>query len=203
MSSRPFTHTGVDYAGPFTIKTWKGRGAKTYKAWICVISKILKPQRHYTQRYILKVLHSDCGTTFVGADKDKRKLFLQGTTEHHPIINILTEDNARWEYNPPAVPHMQGKWEAIVNSIKFHLRRSTRGTLLTIKEITTLLSQIEAILNSRPLQLLSDDPDDCSTLTPDGNSYNSEYNNFDHNGQNTIYKNNYQHQSSIIHEMKS
>ncbi|XP_071578843.1 uncharacterized protein [Temnothorax nylanderi] len=29
--SRPFAHTGVDYAGPLTIKTWKGRGAKTYK----------------------------------------------------------------------------------------------------------------------------------------------------------------------------
>ncbi|XP_071644453.1 uncharacterized protein [Temnothorax longispinosus] len=34
--SRPFAHQEVDYAKPLTIKTWKGRGAKTYKGWICV-----------------------------------------------------------------------------------------------------------------------------------------------------------------------
>ncbi|XP_015189713.1 PREDICTED: uncharacterized protein LOC107073542 [Polistes dominula] len=34
--SRPFSHTGIDYAGPLTLKTWKGRGSKTHKGWICV-----------------------------------------------------------------------------------------------------------------------------------------------------------------------
>ncbi|XP_046746410.1 uncharacterized protein LOC124411360 [Diprion similis] len=34
--SRPFSHTGIDYAGPLTLKTWKGRCSKTYKGWICV-----------------------------------------------------------------------------------------------------------------------------------------------------------------------
>ena len=32
--SRPFTHTGVEYAGPLSIKSWKGRGSKAYKAWM-------------------------------------------------------------------------------------------------------------------------------------------------------------------------
>lgn len=34
--SHPFSHTGIDYAGLVTLKTWKGRGAKTFKGWICV-----------------------------------------------------------------------------------------------------------------------------------------------------------------------
>jgi len=34
--SRPFLNSGVDYAGPYTLKTWKGRGAKTYKAYFVV-----------------------------------------------------------------------------------------------------------------------------------------------------------------------
>ncbi|XP_057329922.1 uncharacterized protein LOC130670526 [Microplitis mediator] len=32
----PFSHTGVDYAGPVSIKSWKGRGSRIYKGWICV-----------------------------------------------------------------------------------------------------------------------------------------------------------------------
>ena len=62
---------------------------------------------------------------------------------------------------------MGGKWEAVVKSLKYHLRRTIGETLLTFEETTTLLTQIEAILNSRPLEPLSDDPDDISALTQD------------------------------------
>ncbi|XP_044592030.1 uncharacterized protein LOC123270155 [Cotesia glomerata] len=34
--TRAFLHTGLDYAGPITLKTFQGRGAKTYKGWIAV-----------------------------------------------------------------------------------------------------------------------------------------------------------------------
>ncbi|CAD6226304.1 GSCOCG00011869001-RA-CDS [Cotesia congregata] len=34
--TRAFLHTGHDYAGPITLKTFQGRGAKTYKGWIAV-----------------------------------------------------------------------------------------------------------------------------------------------------------------------
>lgn len=34
--SRPFLHAGVDYAGPISLKTWKGKASRTYKAYICL-----------------------------------------------------------------------------------------------------------------------------------------------------------------------
>lgn len=55
----------------------------------------------------------------------------------------------------------------MVKSIEHHLRRVVGETLLTIKELMTLLAQIEAILNSRFLEPLNDDNDDVSVLTPD------------------------------------
>ncbi|XP_029154848.1 uncharacterized protein LOC114929767 [Nylanderia fulva] len=65
-----------------------------------------------------------------------------------------------------AAPHFGGLWEAAVKSTKFHLRRVIGETTLTFEELSTLLAQIEACLNSRPLQALSDDPEDVSALTP-------------------------------------
>lgn len=53
-----------------------------------------------------------------------------------------------------------------VKSMKFHLKRVIADTLLTFEEMTTLLTQIEAVLNSRPLCPLTDDPDDFTALTP-------------------------------------
>lgn len=60
---------------------------------------------------------------------------------------------------------MGGKWEAAVKSIKFHLRRTLGATLMTFEEFSTLLSQIEAVLNTKPLEPLSDDPDDVLAFT--------------------------------------
>ncbi|RLU16083.1 hypothetical protein DMN91_011841 [Ooceraea biroi] len=40
-----FIHTGIDYAGPLTFKTWKGRGAKTHKGWICLFHDVRSSSR--------------------------------------------------------------------------------------------------------------------------------------------------------------
>lgn len=185
QQSRAFHNTGVDYAGPIAIKSWKGRGAKRIKGWIAVFvcmytsaihievvcdysaDAFIAAYRRFTaRRGICHSLYSDCGTTFQGADTAIKQLFTQGTKESQVIAALLVDDSTQWHFNPPAAPHMGGKWEAAVKSIKFHLKRTMGETSYTLDELTTLLTQIEAILNSRPLQPLSDDPDDLTTLTP-------------------------------------
>ncbi|KAJ0174428.1 hypothetical protein K1T71_009536 [Dendrolimus kikuchii] len=59
-----------------------------------------------------------------------------------------------------------GLWEAAVKSFKYHLRRVLGDQKLTYEEFTTLLSQLEACLNSRPLTTLTEDPQDLDYLTP-------------------------------------
>jgi len=65
-----------------------------------------------------------------------------------------------------SAPHFGGKWEAGVKSVKYHLKRIIGTHLLTYEEMTTFLTQVEAVLNSRPLCPLSDDPDDLQASTP-------------------------------------
>lgn len=50
--------------------------------------------------------------------------------------------------------------------MKQHLKRTVGDASLTIVEMITILAQIEAILNSRPLMSLSDNPMDLNALTP-------------------------------------
>ncbi|UYV71087.1 hypothetical protein LAZ67_8001667 [Cordylochernes scorpioides] len=56
--------------------------------------------------------------------------------------------------------------EAGIKSFKFHLLRCLKSQIFTFEELSTLTTQIEACLNSRPICPLSSDSDDFNPLTP-------------------------------------
>ncbi|XP_033241938.1 uncharacterized protein LOC117186014 [Drosophila miranda] len=62
-------------------------------------------------------------------------------------------------------PHFGGLWEAAVKSAKGLLNRTLANTRFTFEELSTVVVEIESILNSRPLTPLSSGPNDYSTLT--------------------------------------
>nr|XP_022904697.1 uncharacterized protein LOC111416825 [Onthophagus taurus] len=82
------------------------------------------------------------------------------------MANLLIGDGTSWKFNPPASPHFGGKWEAGIKSVKTHLRKVVGSSLLTYEEFSTVLIQIEAVLNSRPLSAMSDDSNSYEVLTP-------------------------------------
>lgn len=57
----------------------------------------------------------------------------------------------RWKLNPPLGPHHGGLWEVGVKSAKRLLLEVTKNVTMTYEEYSTLFTQIEAVLNSRPL----------------------------------------------------
>lgn len=81
-------------------------------------------------------------------------------------MNDLASRGTAWRFMTPAAPHQGGIYEAALKSMKFHLKRVVGVRTLPYEELLTLLTQIEAILNSRPLTPLSDDPVDIQALTP-------------------------------------
>lgn len=185
ITSRPFLETGVDYAGSVTVKSWKGRGGKTHKAWMCIFVCMATSAIHievvtdYTASAFLAAFHrftgrrgtpkkmySECGTNFKGAEKELRRLFNKASDEAKELAPLLLKDGTQWSFNSPSAPHFGGKWEAAVKSVKHHLARAVGDVTLTLEELDTLLIRIERVLNSRPLEPLSEDPDDFNAITP-------------------------------------
>ncbi|XP_071582412.1 uncharacterized protein [Temnothorax nylanderi] len=171
----PFSHSGLDYAGPVTLKTWRGRAAKSYKGYLAIFVCLATSAVHievvtdYTtdafiaaykrfsgRQGICFILWSDCGTNFVRADAELKRLFQQSSLELGDIAALLANDGTEWRFNPSSAPHFGGKLEAAVKSVKFHLKRVLGEKVLTYEEMTTITVQIEAVLNSRPLCPLTD-----------------------------------------------
>lgn len=92
--------------------------------------------------------------------------FIHSSSFQRRITTHLAANQISWHFNPPSSPHFGGLWEAGVKSTKSLILRSIGTQRLTSEEMVTLLTQIEATLNSRPLCPLSNDSDDLEALTP-------------------------------------
>ncbi|GFT08507.1 integrase catalytic domain-containing protein [Trichonephila clavipes] len=84
----------------------------------------------------------------------------------HTLAEFLTNESIEWNFIPPRSPNHGGLWEAGVKAFKFHLKRVVGNAHLTLEEFITILCEIEAVLNSRPLTPLTSNFDDFETLTP-------------------------------------
>lgn len=125
-------------------------------------------KRLCSRRGTPKHVYSDNGTNFVGAARalaKERQEALQLISKNDLIKNI-SEYGIEWHFNAPSWPTAGGLWEAAVKSMKHHLKRVIGAQKLTYEEFNTILTQVEACLNSRPLVALTNDSDDLDYLTP-------------------------------------
>ncbi|XP_055543376.1 uncharacterized protein LOC129728925 [Wyeomyia smithii] len=183
--SRPFLRTGVDYFGPIYVRPAPRRPVvKAYVAiFVCMCTKAVHLElvtdlstdkflqalrRFVSRRGRCAEMFSDNGTNFVGA-RNKLQDFLKllRNSKHHDIVSKeLAEEGIQWHFNPPSAPHFGGLWEAAVRSAKTHLLKVVGENPVSPEDMTTLLPQVEACLNSCPLTPMFDDPNDLQPSTP-------------------------------------
>ncbi|CAL1267246.1 unnamed protein product [Larinioides sclopetarius] len=105
-------------------------------------------------------MYSDNGTNFIGADNLMASLDWKKITQETSILRI------QWSFNPPTSSWWGGLWERLVQLVKKILRRILGRASINFEELNTILCDAEAVINSRPLNYLSEDPDDLTPLTP-------------------------------------
>ncbi|XP_008484590.1 uncharacterized protein LOC103521259, partial [Diaphorina citri] len=124
---KPFTNTGVDFAGPFSITLSKHRGVRTQKAYLCLficlatkalhlelVSDLSKEafvnalKRFLARRGPVSCMYSDNGTNFIATKNmlDELYKFLNSPEFTQTYGKEMVDNRISWKTLPPAAPHM-------------------------------------------------------------------------------------------------
>ena len=164
----PFSNIGVDVFGPWEVITRKTRGgAANSKRWAALFTCLSTRAVHIevlesmsTSSFInayrrlvalrgkVSIIRSDQGTNFVGAEK-------------------LIKD-VKWIFNPPHASHMGGVWERMIGVSRRILDAMFQENAknITHEVLVTLMAEVSAVINSRPITEVSTDPEDPVILSP-------------------------------------
>ena len=165
----PFSCTGVDFAGPFYVKT-SGTTAVS-KVWLCLYtccivravhldivpdltteSFLRSFKRFSARRGLPRKMISDNGKTFKAASKSLEKLMSHDEVQQH-----LSGVGIEWLFNVEKAPWWGGLFERMVRSAKRCLKKIIGRAKLNYDELLTAVTEAEMIINSRPLTYISSD----------------------------------------------
>ncbi|GFY43591.1 integrase catalytic domain-containing protein [Trichonephila inaurata madagascariensis] len=72
--------------------------------------------------------------------------------------NFVADKGIHWKFLVERAPWWGGFYERLVKTINDHLRKLLGRALLTFEELSTMLSEVEVIVNHRPLTYVENDP---------------------------------------------
>ena len=167
----PFTNTGLDFLGPLLITNRKDKTVeKTYcLLWTCLstravhlelcrnltVAEFLMCFRRFSNRKGLpSLLLSDNASTFKSSSLEIRKL-----RSSEKVRTELSNQRVTWQNVTEKAAWFGGAWERLVRSVKRFIKKTIGKTLLDFMELSTLIVEIESILNARPLTFVYSDSD--------------------------------------------
>ena len=111
-----------------------------------------------------RLISSDNAQTFKRAEKG-----LQTLLSHFASLIVqhaFTHKRICFIYIPACSPHWGGVYEHLIGLTKSTLKKELGRSLVTFAELCTLVKEIQAVLNDRPLTAINSDIHDLQPLTP-------------------------------------
>lgn len=107
--------------------------------------------------------------------------FFSNEQMQNKLNEFFIESRIEWQNIPPNAP-FGGLWEAAIKLAKYYMKRIIEDAALNYDEMSTVLAEIEAVLNSRPFSQLSSDPNDMrhSCVSPGHFLIGDSLNNYPH-----------------------
>jgi len=173
----PFSHTGIDFAGPVYVQS----SSTQIKTYICLFtcastrgihlelttgldvqSFLLAFRRFSSRRGLPNTLISDNATTFRSSAKE-----ITSICRSPEVLNYFSNRQISWKFIIEKAPWWGGFWERMIKTVKQSLKKSIGRSLLQYDELNTVLIEIEAIVNTRPLTYVEDGENSLTySLTP-------------------------------------
>ncbi|GBO05356.1 hypothetical protein AVEN_94134-1 [Araneus ventricosus] len=169
----PFTTVGIDFTGAITVKTTGGALQKVYIVlFTCAVTRavhlevdfIMSLCRFLVRRGCVKVFYSDNAKTFRSSCEILKRF--KSIIRQPELNSFITSEGISWKFIPERSPWWGGFWERLMRSIKEPLRKTLGRALLTLEELSTILTEIESVINNRPITYDSDELDEPRALTP-------------------------------------
>lgn len=175
----PFTYTGVDYFGPILVTVGRHKEKRYGALFTCLTiravhieivhtlntsSCIMAIRNFMARRGMPREFYSDNGTNFVSAEREIREAVQE--VDRNELVRCFTTTTTEWKFNPPAAPHMGGAWERLVRSVKTVFYNITVTRAPSDELLRGMLSEVENIINSRPLTYVPIEHENAEALTP-------------------------------------
>ena len=175
----PFTSVGIDYFGPIPVKLKRSRVKRYGCIFTCLTMRAIHIEvsqdlstdsfllvftRFVSRRGAPTEVYNDNGTNFRGAECEVKRAL--ETWNQSRITESMRRRDVQWHFNPPYASHRGGAWERMIRSVRRILRALLGTQIVNDETLLTIMTEVEKILNDRPLTKLSEDPKDLEPLTP-------------------------------------
>ena len=117
-----------------------------------------------SRRGMITTFYSDNSKTFEASSREMQRYYqiMNGKT----FRNFLRDHKVEWKFIPSYAPWWGGFYERMMRTIKTPLKKILGRSIFSSDEIYTILTEVEAMVNSRPLTKVSDEPTELDYLTP-------------------------------------
>ena len=174
-----FTSAGVDLFGPLLVKVGRAQAKRWGVIFTCMASRaihlevvaslgtdsfIMALMRFMARRGLPVTMFSDQGTNLIGAEAELNAAWRDVDVD--ALTHAARKKGIDWKFNPPKASNFGGAWERCIRTVKNCLNTVLRPTdTLDDETLYTALTEVEALVNSRPITRVSSDPED-GVLTP-------------------------------------
>ena len=174
-----FARVGVDFFGPMMVKKNRKQEKRYGCLFTCLSTRavhielahsldtdsfIMAMRRMMARRGKVELVCSDNGTNLRAGERELRQSLQQWNQTK--IADTLSQEGVEWVFNPPGAPHFGGVFERLVRSAKRALSAVLGDRAVDDETLRTIITEVEALLNGRPLTHVSTDPGDYQPLTP-------------------------------------